>query len=463
MKLIFLAENFPYTLAMEGKYSLRRKIDRAFDAWREREGHRPLVLDGARQVGKTTSVRLFGARNYESYVEVNFATNPEYRRAFTTSSVERIIQELSFINPGFRFIPGKSLILFDEVQTCVEAMTSAKPFAEDGRFDVVYSGSALGVSNYVSPASVPVGYRESLRMFPMDFEEFLWSRGYGEGQISFLRERLLSLEPLGKAVLEPLLRHYRDYLAIGGMPAIVSSFAETGDFGRAYSLQRQLREDYSLDIRQYAEGLDKARIRAVYESIVPQLGKENHKFQYSKIAHGSRFKDYAGCLEWLEAAGVINIVRNVRSLALPLKAYEDSGNFRAYFADEALVMGFLDEDAQRRLRVENDLGIYGGALYEGAVLGDLKKAGLGDVFFRRTPEGTLELDFLVERRGAIVPIEVKAKGGRAVSLKAVLTRHPDIPFGIQMGQCDISFDGRVVHMPHALAFILPEFLKSFGH
>ena len=249
-----MAENFPHTLAMEGKYSLRRKIDRAFDAWRGREGHRPLVLDGARQVGKTTSVRLFGARNYESYVEVNFATNPEYRKAFSTSSVERIIQELSFINPGFRFIPGKSLILFDEVQTCVEAMTSAKPFAEDGRFDVVYSGSALGVSNYVSPASVPVGYRESLRMFPMDFEEFLWSRGYGEGQISFLRERLLSLESLGKAVLEPLLRHYRDYLAIGGMPAIVSSFAETGDFGRAYSLQRQLREDYSLDIRQYAEG-----------------------------------------------------------------------------------------------------------------------------------------------------------------------------------------------------------------
>ena len=447
---------------MKGTPPLRRKIDHVLDSWRERQGHLPLFLDGARQVGKTTSVRLFGGRRFESFVEINFATNPEFRRAFSTSSVERILQELTFINPGFRFLPGRTLILLDEIQTCVEAMTSAKPFAEDGRFDVIYSGSALGVANYISPASVPVGYRESLRMFPLDFEEFLWSRGYGDGQIPFLKERLLSMEPLGSAVLDPLLRHYRDYLAIGGMPAIVRAFAETGDFGRVYSLQGQLREDYSQDIRQYAEGLDRARIGAVYESIVPQLGKENHKFQYSKIAHGSRFKDYAGCLEWLEAAGVINIVCNVRSLALPLKAYEDSGNFRAYFADEALVMGFLDEDAQRRLRVENDLGIYGGALYEGAVLGDLKKAGLGDVFFRRTPEGTLELDFLVERRGAIVPIEVKAKGGRAVSLKAVLTRHPDIPFGIQMGQCDISFDGRVVHMPHALAFLLPEFLKAFS-
>lgn len=436
---------------------LKRKIDSFLSAWKKRE-HFPLIVYGARQVGKTTSIREFASKEYENLVEINFLLNPEYKEAFKTYDVDNIIQRLSYINPKFKFIANKTLIFFDEIQSFMDTTTSLKSFALDKRFDVICSGSALGVNNnHIS--SVAVGFKEEYVMKPLDFEEYLWALGYQSSFFDDVRAQLFTLKLLDSLLLNILNDHYDEYIVLGGMPKIVNSFIETKTYSQPYRLQKLLRKDYLDDIKQYLIELDKAKVEKIYESIPYQLAKDNHKFMFSKLGHGARFSSYFGCIEWLKDAGIILVVDGVNSLNQPLKLQANDNNFRLYFADTGLFMAFLDKDEERKLRINNDFNIYKGGLYENIVLEDLDKSGFENIYFYRSEDSTVELDFLLEIQNHIVPIEVKARNGRTISLRRALEKQK-LPLGIKLTKQSIGYYDGILSLPYAVTFLLKEVIEQ---
>lgn len=277
-------------------YMLKRKIDSYLKDWKQRE-HKPLIIKGARQIGKTTSIRQFG-KSYPSFIEINFMENPEYKSVFQHGyDPNRIIKELSLLNPEFEFIPYQTLILLDEIQEYPDATTSLKFFKEDGKYDVICSGSMLGI-HYKKVSSISVGYKEDVQMYSMDFEEFLWANGYNEENIEFIYSFLKELKLLPDSIFQKLSDLFQDYIFCGGMPEIVDTFIKEKTFSNIFSKQSQLHSDYENDITKYVEGLDWAKVLNVYRHITSQLSKENHKFQISKLGHGAGSREYTGCQEW---------------------------------------------------------------------------------------------------------------------------------------------------------------------
>lgn len=442
---------------------LGRKIDSFLKAWKAEKDHLPLIIYGARQIGKTTSIRLFGSREYESLVEINFISNPEFKKVFETFDVNAIIQRISFINPNFRFIPHKTLIFFDEIQENMEATTSLKMFALDKRYDVICSGSALGVNNnHIS--SVSVGFKKEYIMKPLDFEEYLMASGYGAEFFNAIKSALFTLSPLDPVLLDALNKKYEEYIVLGGMPKIVDTFLKTGNYSQPYQLQKDLRRDYLDDIKQYVFGLDKAKVEKIYESIPLQLAKDNHKFMFTKLSHGARFASFYGAIEWLKDAGIILVANSVKSISRPLKLQMNDNNFRIYFADTGLFMAFLEKNEEKQLRVNNDFNIYKGGLYENIVLEDLNKANFENIYFYRSEDSTIEIDFLIETNNRIIPIEVKAKNGRSISLNKVIESNEEIDFGIKLSKQNIGFENKIITIPYAVTFLLKEFLhKEYGN
>ena len=301
---------------------LARKIDCVLDAWRNRPDRKPIVLKGARQVGKTEAVRAFAARHYESFIEINFALQPQFRQIVADGyEVKDVVRRLSSLLPTASFPEGRTLIFFDEIQDFPDIATSFKSFKQDGRFDVISSGSMLGVQ-YKNISSLPVGFKEDLDMNSMDFEEFLWAAGLGQDFVDDLYGRVLSLNGLDEGLLARMDSLFMDYCTVGGMPEIVSGYFMRGTFEGVLTAQRQLLADYRADVRKYAVGVDQTRILNVFEHIAPQLAKENKKFQISRVAKDARFKDYRGCVEWLRDAGIIRICPAMSFPELPIKGNE---------------------------------------------------------------------------------------------------------------------------------------------
>ena len=446
---------------MEKITKLPRKIDQFLLDWKNNPNHMPLIVKGARQIGKTSAIEFFAKDNYTNVIEINFALQPEYKAIFERGfTVDAIIREISLINPTLKFIPGETLLFFDELQDCPKLATALKSFNEDGRFDVICSGSMMGI-NYHEIESNSVGNKQDYEMYSMDFEEFLWAKGYTDEQINYYYQHMLDLEPLSTVEMDVMTNNFREYMVLGGMPRIVASFVENNNFAGTLDLQRQIILDYEEDITKYASGMDKTRILNVYRKIPVFLGNENKKFQISKVENGARTREYSGAIEWLEAAGIINVSHAMAVPELPLKGNYNPDNYRVYFSDTGLLIGSLDEEAQEDIRNNKNFNTYKGAIYENIMAETLKKQGQ-ELFFYKNEKSTLELDFVVRDANSLVPIEMKATDSSSVSMNNMIDseKYPDIEYGVKFALKNIGYNGKYYTFPYFLAFLLRRWLKD---
>ena len=438
---------------------LRRKIDRYLSEWKNKENRKPLIISGMRQVGKSTSVSLLGEQ-YESFIDIDFITRPEFKGIFSNGyEVQEIIKLITLFEPDFRIIPGNTLIFFDEIQEYPDAITSLKPFAQDGRFDVICSGSMLGI-NYKKISSVPVGFKEEYQMTSMDFEEFLWAKGYDDSQIDTLFSYMKDLRPLPEALYNKLDSLYKEYTYVGGLPEVVDTFIREDNYSNVFSLQQRIYKDYEDDITKYVEGLDYAKVERVYRNITPQLAKDNHKFQYGKMDHSARSRDYLGCEEWLKDAGIINVAYNLNELSFPFELYKDSDHFRIYYSDHSLFMASLDKDARDDVIINDNMEIYKGSYYESLISESLVKQGY-ELFFYKAEDAQTELDFVIRNRNNAIAIEVKRTRGRSKSLRKVLdSDNSVVDYGIKFSRNNIGYDDRIFTFPYFFSFLLSRFLDD---
>lgn len=440
---------------------LRRKIDDYLIKWKNNKNHMPLIVKGARQIGKTNAIRNFGNNEYDTFIEINFAFNEEFKDIFEEGfNVDNIIKKITIKIPDAQMIPNNTLIFFDEMQECVSVATSLKAFREDGRFDVICSGSLMGI-NYNEIESNSVGNKEDYIMHSMDFEEFLWAKGYKEEQINEFLEYMKDTKPLPKTYYDVMLSHFKDYMILGGMPAIVNQFIENKNFSGVLGMQKQILLDYEEDITKYAGGLDKTKILSAYKKIPIFLGNENKKFQISKISKGSRNREYVGVVQWLVNSGIVNICYSLDKLELPLKGNYNPDNYRLYFADTGLLIGSLEEEAQDDLRKNQNFNTYKGAIYENIIGDMLVKEGY-DLFFYKNKKGTVEMDFFVRDTTSLIPVEVKSNDSSTPSLNNLINsdKYKDIKYGIKFCNKNIGFNGKFYTFPYFLTFLLKRYLKE---
>ena len=442
---------------------LKRKVDAYLTNWKSNPDRKPLIIKGARQIGKTRSVEWFASQNYKSVIQINFVEQTKYRSIFNDGfEVDSILKNISLLNPEFKFIPGETIFFFDELQACPNCATSLKFFKLDGRFDVICSGSLMGIS-YKEIESNSVGYKEDYEMYSMDFEEFLWAKGYSDDFVEGLYSHMIELKPFSELQMDTLMELFRDYVIIGGMPEVVATYIRNKNFSGTLGIQQQLLKDYEEDITKYVEGLDKAKVKAVYNHISTFLAKENKRFQITKIGRNARNRDYIGCVEWLADAGVINICYCMNFPELPLKGNYDPKLYKIYFKDTGLLIASLDEEAQEDLRANKNLGTYKGAIYENIVGDMLVKQGYR-LYYYNSDKPALEMDFFIRDTDSLVPVEVKATDGATVSLNNLLkdNKYPDVKYGIKLGYKNIGFNGKFYTYPYFLTFLLKRFLLEKG-
>lgn len=437
---------------------LRRKIDIFLNEWKKKDNHKPLIVKGARQIGKTTSLEEFG-KSYKSFVEINFKKNPEYVDCFDTYDPIDIVKKISILNPEFKFIQNDTLILFDEIQEYPDALTSFKFFHEQALYDVIASGSLLGIS-YKKVSSIPVGFKEEYEMKAMDFEEYLWACGYDEKVIDDIYSSLKKLKQLDKVVFSTLEKKYKEYLYLGGMPEVIQSFIDNKNYNEPLAIQLRIYKDYEDDITKYVEGLDVAKVKNIYRSITPQLAKDNHKYQISKIKRGAKSRDYLGCHQWLIDAGIINVCYNLKKLETPFELYKNEEYFRCYYADHGLFMASLDSEDRNMIVKDQDLEIFNGALYESLVSESLISQGY-NLYFYKNESATIELDFIIRKENSILPIEVKKERGRATSLiNCINNPNINVSKGIKLSHQNIGYNGDFITIPYYLSFLVRRFLDE---
>ena len=446
---------------------LKRKIETYLAEWKDSDNKKPLVIKGLRQCGKTYIVKKFAKDNYDNVVYMNFILEPDKKAAFAGNlDVDTIILSLSALIPNSRFVRGKTCIILDEIQDCKEARTALKSFQIDGRFDVIATGSLLGVEGYGKRKdkndgedSVPVGYETLIEMYPLDFEEFLWANGIGTNVIDTVRScfenETVVPEGVHKAMMELLYR----YIIVGGLPEVVNCFLETKNVELIYEKQRTLIAEYEEDMVKYADDTDKPHIRECFESIPRQLAKENKKFQYSVVKKGGRAAQYSGSLQWLEDAGIAERCYNTIITELPLSGNAIPDCFKVYTSDIGILMGMLDYGTQADILSGNLLG-YKGAIFESLMADFLCKSGQKLYYFHK--DSGLEIDFLVRFKGECVLIEVKAKAGKAKSMSTVLKNKAvyHVNNGIKLGQYNVGREGDMLTIPLYMGFLLKDRLPQ---
>ena len=444
---------------------LRRKIESYLEEWKRNSSHKPLVIKGVRQCGKTYSVQQFVKTHYNHFIYVDFVENPDFKEAFYgAKTVDTIIMNLSAIIENAKFIPNETCLIFDELQDCPEARTSLKYFKMDGRYDVICTGSLLGVKGYGSKnkkkekdkgSSVPVGYETIVEMFPLDFEEFLWANGISEEIIALLKKHLETETPVTAAIHKRMSDLLRQYAVVGGMPEAVNTFISTHDISQVVDVQRGIIDEYKDDMVKYADDSFKNRIRECFESIPKQLSKENKKFQYSVIKKGGRAAQYYESLQWIEDAGIIRRCHNVSITKLPLSGNAIQDCFKVYMADIGLFISMLDDGTQLDILQGNLLG-FKGAIFENIVADIFGKMGKKLYYYQKTDR--LEVDFLFRYKGECTPLECKATTGNAKSLKTLLN-HPEkyhVYNAIKLGDYNVGRNEALLTLPFYMAFLLDE-------
>ena len=443
------------------KLYYRRKIDDYLSNWKADPAHKPLIVKGARQIGKTESIMHFAKANYENVVYINFALEKKFSQILADGyDVASVIKNISLADPSIKFVPNKTVIIFDEIQENHDVATTLKSFKIDGNYDVICSGSMLGI-NYKKIHSNSVGYKTDYEMYSMDFEEFLWAKGYNQEQIDSILSHMIELKPFNNNELAIFKSLFLDYCVLGGMPDVVKLYIDTGTFSGTLDVQEQIRLDYEEDIRKYAEGLDQTKIISVYRSVPAQLAKENKKFQFNKISKNARSREYTGCIEWLIDAGVITECNCLQYPELPLKGNIEESKYKLYYPDTGLLVSALDEEAQEDLRVNKNLGVYKGALYENFVAEAFVKQGLG-LFYYKKENSTLEEDFFVRTQNNLIPVEVKSNSDQSKSLSSLIKNenYSDISYGIKLGDFNVGNANNIYTFPYFCAFKMKAYLKK---
>ena len=440
------------------EYKLRRKIDGFLINWKQNPDRKPLIIKGARQIGKTSSIEHF-AKNYKNFVEINFIDEPQYSKIFSSGySPDNVIKEISLINPSFKFVPNETLILFDEMQACPDCATCVKFFKIDGRYDVICSGSLLGV-NYKEITSVSVGYKEDYDMHSLDFEEFLWAKGYSQDQIESIYAHIKSLDPFSENEFDVWMNCFKEYMITGGMPRVVNKFIEQNNYSGILQEQIQIQKAYEEDILKYAKGLDKSKIKNVYAHIPVFLAKENKRYQITKVATGARNREYIGTVDWLKDAGIINVCYNLAQPELPLKGNYNPTEYKIYYSDTGLLIASLDEEAQVDLRQNKNFNAYKGAIYENMIGDMLVKQGY-ELFYYKNEKSTVDMYFFIRDVDSLVPVEVKANDNATASLKNLIekNKYTDIHYGIKLCAKNIGFNGEFYTFPYFCAFLLKRYM-----
>ena len=419
---------------------LKRKAASFIENWIKTKNKKCLVVQGARQTGKTYIIEQFAKDNYEELVEINFKQMPSAAEIFMGDlTVENMVMSLRFRFPDKKIVPGKTLIFFDEIQECQEAITSLKFWAVDNRYDVITSGSLLGI-DYKRASSYPVGYVDYLKMYGIDFEEFLWGIGISEDMIANLCGYLQRRAVIPEAIHLQMMQYYRQYIAIGGMPEAVQKYIDTKDFRDADVIQRSLLQGYQYDIAHYATAEEKVKAEKCYLSLAKQLlEKENHKFQYKEVEHGGRAQKYYSSIEWLLRADMIHLCKLVTNIRFDLDDYTKDGIYRAYTTDLSLLMAMKDFSLKQHI-VENTVtGHSKGGIFECAIADALYKKGY-QLYFYKNESTKKEIDFIIQKDGKPVPIEVKSGNNRANSLKSFMKNNSDVSYGYKFADSNIGID-----------------------
>ena len=446
---------------------LKRKIEEELIAWKNDSNHKPLVIKGCRQCGKTFIVQKFAEENYANVVYLNFMQDSDYALAFEGSKrVDDIVMNLSAMIPQSQFVANETCIIIDEIQECPAARTALKFFKMDGRYDIIATGSLLGVKGYgerrnssgneSSKTSIPVGYETIIDMYPLDFEEFLWANGISEAIIGKLTECLDSIQPVPEAIHQKMRQLILQYTVVGGMPSVVNTFVNTHNMGRVLAEQRGIVAEYEEDMVKYASDADKPRIRECFESIPRQLSKEYKKFQYSTIRKGAKASQYTGSIQWIEDAGIITRCRNLTITELPLNGNAIDDCFKIYMADTGLFVSMLDDGTQFDI-MQGNLHAYKGAIFENLVADIFTKMKRRLYYFRK--DSGLEVDFVTRYKGECVLVEVKAKDGNIKSSKTILS-HPEkyhVNHAIKLGDLNVGSSGQFLTLPLYMTFFLRQF------
>jgi hypothetical protein len=437
---------------------LKRKIEQQMLEWKNTANHKPLIIKGCRQCGKTFSVREFAAKNYRNVVYLNFFENPDYASAFSGSlEIDNIVMMLSaLLGSSAVFESGKTVLILDEIQDCPEARTALKFFHIDGRYDVIGTGSLLGVKGYgKEPKSIPVGSETVIDMYPLDFEEFLWANGISIQIIEQLEKYLKNENPVPEALHNRMRQLLLQYVVVGGMPEVVQAFVDTKQMNAVLSIQRDSVRSYEDDMLKYADKKDKAHIKECFESIPKQLSKENKKFQYSVVKKGATASKYSGSLQWIESAGIISRCYNLSITELPLDGNADAEVFKVYMRDCGLFVSMLEEGTQYDILQGNLYG-YKGAIFENLIADIFSKMGRKLYYFRK--DSGLEVDFVIRYKGECTLVEVKATDGNTKSTKTIL-RHPEkyhVKSALKLGNYNIGRSGQILTLPLYMAFLLRE-------
>lgn len=435
---------------------LKRKIEDVLLRWKQTPERKPLVLKGCRQCGKTFSVLKFAREQYANTVYINFFQDPEYQKIFAGSlDVDHLIMMMSAAGVGAAFEPGKTVIVLDEIQECPEARTALKFFKTDGRFDVIATGSLLGVAGYgKKPQSVPVGYEDIEQMYPLDFEEFLWAAGIDENLIGILKHCQAQEEQVPAALHGRLRELLTQYAVVGGMPEVVEIFFKTRNMASVLGAQKSILASYTDDMCKYAPARDEKCIRDCFNSIPAQLAKSNPKFQYAQVRKGGRSSEFVGILQWMQDAGVIERCFNLLLPELPLSGNADLSNFRVYLSDPGLFAAMLGEGTQFDI-LSGQLFGYKGPIFENLVAGMLAKTGRRLYFFEKQ-QNRLEVDFVIKWKGRTALLEAKASQGKTRSTTTIL-RHPEkyhVEQAIKLGDYQIGRSGNILTLPMYMTFLL---------
>lgn len=435
---------------------LKRKIEQRLTEWKNTPNKKPLIIKGCRQCGKTFSVLEFAKRNYTHVVYLNFFENPDYTSVFAGSlEIDNIIMMLSaLLGKSAVFVPGETVIILDEIQDCPEARTALKFFRIDGRFDVIGTGSLLGVKGYgKEPKSIPVGSETVIDMYPLDFEEFLWANGISDALIQMLKQHLENETPVPEALHNRMRQLLLQYTIVGGMPDAVQTFVDTRQMDEVLRIQRDIVRSYEDDMVKYAERKDKSKIKECFQSIPKQLSKENKKFQYSVVKKGSTAAKYAGSLQWIEDAGIIARCYNLSITELPLDGNAVEDVFKVYMRDCGLFVSMLEDGTQFDILQGNLFG-YKGAIFENLIADIFGKMGRKLYYFHK--DSGLEVDFVIRHHGVCTLVEVKAATGNTKSTKTIL-RHPEkyhVHHAIKLGDYNVGRNEQILTLPLYMAFLL---------
>lgn len=430
---------------------MKRKIEDQLLEWKNSHDKKCLLVKGARQVGKTYSIDRFARKHYKHYAYLNFDENPAYQTIFDGDlDVETLIKQISLRVPEAELEPGETILFLDEIQNCPRARTALKFLAIDGRFDVVASGSMLGI-HYKDVPSYPVGYVDYLDMHSMDFEEFLWANGVKESSVRDVREYYERREALPEAMHDKMMELFREYIVIGGMPAVVREFANTHHFARALAIQKGILNDYMDDIAKYAEGADKTKARACFLSIPKHLAKDYKKFRYSLVEPRATYRKYGGSLMWLYDAGIINFCYNLSEPALPLAGNAKSDVFKVYMRDTGLLVAMLDEGSAEDI-IDGSLGIYKGAVYENIIADIFAKSGKKLYYFEKNSK--IEMDFFIRYQKTATAVEVKTAEKAASKSMTSMIQNYGVRHGIKLTAGNVSGNDTVESLPLYMAMFL---------